>query len=92
MQGVCTYARMHVCTMKRITISLPDELALAAAREARRSRISVSALAREALDRHLCLTGESGPMPFANLGRSGSHQVARGTTEIMAKEWRRASS
>lgn len=57
--------------MKRATICLPDELALAAEREARRRLISLSAVAREALIAHLGLAGQPVARPFANLGRSG---------------------
>lgn len=75
--------------MKRTTISLPVELALAAEREARRRSTSVSEVAREALAAHLGLAGERRPLPFANLGRSGSRHTARRMEELMAREWRR---
>ena len=75
--------------MKRTTISIPDDLALAAAREARRRSTSVSEIAREALAAHLGLAGERRPLPFANLGRSGIRHTARRMEELMAREWRR---
>ena len=75
--------------MKRTTISIPDDLALAAEREARRRATSVSEIAREALAAHLGLAGERAPLPFANLGRSGTRHTARRMEELMAREWRR---
>ena len=75
--------------MKRTTISIPNELALAAEREARRRSTSVSEIAREALAAYLGLAGERRPLPFANLGRSGSNDTARRMEELMAGEWRR---
>ena len=74
--------------MKRTTISIPDDLALAAEREARRRRTSVSEVAREALAAHLGLGGQKGPLPFADLGRSGARHTAREMEELMAREWR----
>ena len=75
--------------MKRTTISIPDDLALAAEREARRRSTSVSEIAREALAARLGLAGGTTPLPFANLGRSGSHDTARRMEELMAREWHR---
>lgn len=71
--------------MQRITISLPDEVAAALGREARRRRLPVSQVAREALDAHL---GRSGvrPLPFAALGRSGHRTTAR-EAESLLSEW-----
>jgi len=58
--------------MKRITISLPEELATAVERVAQRDRSSVSEVVRQAIEERLGRAGE-GPreLPFANLGRSG---------------------
>ena len=75
--------------MRRTTISIPDDLALAAELEARSRSTSVSEIAREALAVHLGLAGEAGPLPFANLGRSGTRHTARRIDELMAKDWRR---
>jgi hypothetical protein len=75
--------------MKRTTISMPDDLALAVEREARRRATSVSEVAREALAAHLGMAGTSRPIPFANLGRSGKRHTARQLDELIAKEWRR---
>jgi hypothetical protein len=75
--------------MKRTTISLPDELAHAAEREARRRSTSVSEVAREALAAHLGVGSGERRLPFVNLGRSGSRDTARRMEELMDKEWHR---
>jgi Arc/MetJ-type ribon-helix-helix transcriptional regulator len=74
--------------MKRITISLPDELATAVEREARRRRVSVSAVARRALAERLgAVDGARRRLPFVALGRSGERNVARDAEEVLAREW-----
>ena len=73
--------------MRRTTITLPDDLALAAEREARRRSTSVSEVVREALAVHLGLAGQPRLLPFANLGRSRFHDTARRMEELMAGEW-----
>ena len=75
--------------MKRTTLSIPDELASAVEREARRRALSVSEVTREALAAHLGLTGGRRALPFANLGHSGTRHTARRAEEVLAKEWRR---
>jgi predicted transcriptional regulator len=75
--------------MKRTTISLPDELAEALDREARRRAVPVSVIARAALVRHLGL-GEADDrrqLPFAAVGRSGHRTTARDMEELLAAEW-----
>ncbi|HEX3392284.1 MAG TPA: CopG family transcriptional regulator [Solirubrobacteraceae bacterium] len=74
--------------MKRTTLSLPDDLAQALKREARRRSISASAVARDALATHLHLVpGEGRPLPFAALGRSGHHTTGRDMERLLAREW-----
>jgi len=74
--------------MKRTTISLPDELARALAREARRRNRPVSEIARDALARYLGLAdGESRELPFAALGHSGHRDTARRMEELLARDW-----
>jgi hypothetical protein len=74
--------------MKRTTISLPDEMAKALEREARRRGTSVSAIAREALAERLHLRpGELRELPFVGLGRSGARDTARRAEDILADEW-----
>ncbi len=72
--------------MKRTTISLPDELAQDVEREARRRRVSLSEVARDALSEHLNRSAASG-LPFIGIGRSGKHDTARRAEEILAREW-----
>jgi len=74
--------------MKRTSISLPDDMAKALDREARRRGTSVSAIAREALaDRLRLRAGEVRELPFAGLGRSGKYDTAQRAEEILAEEW-----
>jgi Arc/MetJ-type ribon-helix-helix transcriptional regulator len=74
--------------MKRTTISLPDDLAVAVEREARRRRVSISEVARQALAEHLGRDGSTRRrLPFAAVGRSGSGDAARDMEEILAREW-----
>ncbi len=76
--------------MKRTTISLPDDLAAALEREARRRRVPVSLVAREALEARLGRTATARrDLPFAALGRSGHHSTARDFEEILEVEWLR---
>ncbi|MDQ7857691.1 MAG: CopG family transcriptional regulator [Armatimonadota bacterium] len=75
--------------MRRITISLPDSLAEALNREARRRRVSVSQIAREAIEERLGRTGGRRELPFAALGRSGHRSTARDIEEILQAEWDR---
>jgi predicted transcriptional regulator len=74
--------------MKRTTISLPDDLAAAMDREARRRRVPVSQVAREALeDRYDVRRAGTRELPFAALGRSGTRTTARDAEDILAAEW-----
>lgn len=72
--------------MKRITISVPEDLAEAAQREARRRGVTVSEVARQALT--VRLGTEAGRKPgFVGLGRSGRRSTARDAEQIFAEEW-----
>lgn len=74
--------------MKRITITLPEELAGQLVRESRRRRESVSALVREAVaERYGAPTEGRRRLPFTGLGRSGRGDTARRAEEILEKEW-----
>ena len=73
--------------MKRITMSLPDDLAVATAREASRRRVPVSQVVREALQARLGHPEGTRVIPFAALGRSGHRTTARDVDEILAAEW-----
>jgi predicted transcriptional regulator len=74
--------------MKRTTISLPEPLAAALSREARRRRVPVSQIAREAIEARLGRqTGTRRKVPFAALGRSGHRHTARDFDKILEAEW-----
>jgi len=72
--------------MKRLTISVPDELAARLEREATRRRTSVSEVLRTAAVDHLGLNRPR-ELPFASLGRSGHSNVAEDMEELIAREW-----
>ena len=77
--------------MMRTSLTLPDELARALTREAQRQSTSASAIAREAIAKHLGFGGEDRrELPFAGIGRSGRRHTARDAEEILAREWDRA--
>jgi predicted transcriptional regulator len=74
--------------MRRTTISLPDNLAAALNREARRRGVAVSRVAREAIEARLGLTTAAPrKLPFAALGRSGHRSTARNIEGILENEW-----
>jgi predicted transcriptional regulator len=75
--------------MKRTTISLPDDLSAALEREARRRRVPVSAIAREAIALWLQRSPQAArrKLPIASLGRSGHRTTARDIEGLMADEW-----
>jgi len=74
--------------MHRITISLPEEMAVVLARRAERAGTSVSDVVRRALSAALGLDDEEPrALPFAGIGRSGQRHTARRAEEILAREW-----
>jgi len=75
--------------MKRITISLPDDLAARLEREAARRSVSASAVVRSALADALGagLEGTRRPLPFPVLGNSGVADTSQRVEEILAHEW-----
>jgi predicted transcriptional regulator len=74
--------------MRRTTVSLPDDVANALAREARRRNKSASAITRDALAAHLGLRGDTPrAVPFAAVGRSGRKSTARDMEELIDREW-----
>lgn len=73
--------------MRRTTISLPDDLAAAVEREARRRKVPVSQIAREALEARLGRSSGKRELTFAGLGRSGHRTTARDAEELLAAEW-----
>ena len=73
--------------MKRTTISLPDDLATALGREARRLRVPVSQLAREAIEARLGWDHQAPrEIPFAAIGDSGRSD---GSTYIDSDEFKK---
>jgi predicted transcriptional regulator len=74
--------------MRRTTVSLPDDLAAALTREARRRNRSASEITRDALAKHLGLAAEEPrDVPFAAVGRSGHRNTARDMEELLTREW-----
>jgi Arc/MetJ-type ribon-helix-helix transcriptional regulator len=73
--------------MKRTTITLPDDLALMLAREARRRDTSVSHVVRQALAEHLQPTRAPHRLGFVAIGRSGKRHTASDAEAILAREW-----
>jgi len=74
--------------MKRTTISLPEALAAALSREARRRRVPVSQIAREAIEARLGgQTGTRRKLPFVAIARGRDRTTARDAEEILAREW-----
>jgi len=75
--------------MRRTTISLPDELAAALDREARRRSMPASAIARDALTAYLGIggPGDRRELAFAALGRSGHSDTAREMEQLLEQEW-----
>jgi Arc/MetJ-type ribon-helix-helix transcriptional regulator len=73
--------------MKRVSITLPDDMAQALDREARRQGTSASAVVREALAMRLRLCGDQvRSLPFAALGRSGVRDTGRRVDAILGAE------
>jgi predicted transcriptional regulator len=76
--------------MKRTTISLPDDLASALEREARRRRVPVSQIAREALeDRLRSRKRGSHRFPFMALGASAHETTSEDVEKILRDKWSR---
>jgi predicted transcriptional regulator len=77
--------------MRRTTISLPDDVAAALEREARRRRMPVSQVAREAIETRLGWN-EEGPreIPFAGIGGSGDGELtnlAAESEDYLREHW-----
>ena len=72
--------------MKRITISLPDDVEAAVRREARRRGVPISEIVRERLEAPRQADSWR-RIPFAAIGRSGQHDTARNIDTILAQEW-----
>jgi hypothetical protein len=76
--------------MKRTTISLPDDLAAAMEREARRRHVSISEVARECLAARFQPSSEGRrKLPFIGIARGGDTDTSERIEEILAEEWGR---
>jgi len=74
----------YYVVMKRTTIAITDDLALALEVEAKRTGESVSAIARRALEEHLgTAPGGRRRLGFAALGSSGKNTVGRDMEELL---------
>jgi Arc/MetJ-type ribon-helix-helix transcriptional regulator len=75
--------------MKRITISLPEDLVAALERESRRERASVSEIARKAIEERLGRSpGTEKHLPFIGIGSSdGKGPYARDMEDVLREEW-----
>ena len=75
--------------MKRTTISLPDDVAAALEREARRRRMPVSQVAREAIEARLGLS-EDAPREISFIGAAESRDSAwsaANVEEYLERHW-----
>lgn len=72
--------------MKRITISVPDEVAAAIDREAKRRRLPVSRVIRDRLAGGSEAEQGRRSIPFAAIGRSGHKDTAR-NVDVILQEW-----
>lgn len=75
--------------MRRITVSLTDELAGALSRESRRRELPASAIVRNALSAYLGVSNLAArrELPFASVGCSGRRTTAREIEELLGREW-----
>jgi len=72
--------------MKRMTISVPDQLGERLEAERRRRGMPATALVREALASFLTAEAEPGRLPFIGIGHSGFHDTARNVDAILNNE------
>ena len=74
--------------VKRTTVKIPDELDVRLRLEAKRRRLTISELTREALDAHLG-DRRARRLLAAAAGRSGRRDVSERIEEILREEWGR---
>ena len=77
--------------MKRTTISLPDDLAAALEHEARECGVSVSQIAREAIEARLHLlpiVDGKRQIPFIGIACSEEGPFAADLDEYLRREWK----
>jgi metal-responsive CopG/Arc/MetJ family transcriptional regulator len=73
--------------MKRLTISLPDDLAKALEIERQRRDVPAASIIREAVASYLVVPRARGELRIANLGASGLHDISEQVEEILTREW-----
>jgi len=73
--------------MKRTTVKLPDDLDVRLRLEAKRRRMTISELTREAIEAHL-VTGRR-RLSAAGAGDSGQTDISERIEEILQEEWGR---
>jgi predicted transcriptional regulator len=73
--------------MKRITVSLPDDLSALLDQERRRRDVPAAAIIREAVERYLVSPGERRQLRIAGLGSSTHGDTAERIEEILDEEW-----
>ncbi len=73
--------------MKRITITVPDDLAQRIEREAKRRSCSVSEVARTAFKAELGISDGPRKIGFASLFSSGEADTASRIDELLAETW-----
>jgi hypothetical protein len=71
--------------VKRTTVKLPEDLDSRLRHEADRRGITVSALTREAIERHL--VGKASGRRLARPGNSGRDDISRRVEEILQSEF-----
>jgi hypothetical protein len=74
--------------VKRITVSVPDDLALRLRHEARRRRVSVAEVVREAVEQHLP-AAEGQPLSFFAIGEGGPPDASERVDEFVDEAMKR---
>ena len=72
--------------VKRTTVKLPDELDALLRHEAQRRGVTVSALTREAVERHLGASNGRRRLRAAAAGSSGRDDISQRIEQILAEE------
>jgi predicted transcriptional regulator len=73
--------------MKRTTIFLDEQVETELKALARRKRLPMAAVVRDALERHVARETVRAPLSFVGVGRSGSRDTAERHEEILAKRF-----
>lgn len=73
--------------MKRLTITLPDDLAAALHEESERRNVPPDTIIQEAVEGLVVAHRPRRELRFTNLGASGEHDTSERIEEILAREW-----